>query len=732
MLTSGRTPQQACQQCHVEEAVIRCRDCLPKELYCSNCDVSVHHQYVLHNRESFVGGFYKAMSPKCIVTKDSTGEHVVSEHDCLLPIALPNKICCCGAEDVSVNAGRAIIFININGRYDLSLPLVTCKSCLKSWTPEVKDLILNGYWPGTIEFQTVYTVDLFSTFEDFKVTAPGLSRQAFVRMLQSRSMRSGRVGTISVDCFQRSFLEWTYCRHEMETLLGDDHFSCPACSQDMLAVSLDGNRKMYRFNRNGINENPYFDGTFFAKNEEVAEFLQTIRDKIKTSPGRTICGNSHFKAGSESNKKSQSKLDEEGVMISVCRHCILLNGLQMYRGEVFAYPLYLQKELGKTQKIEFVCTDVMCKYYPYLKRVCEAFPDLEYLLQMRPFLSVMHAKGHSTKCEVEWGGRNQEGAGLTVGEEVEAVNSFMSRAALTTKYMTKSARTDMITIHVRGWNLRKKLNLHNYLAQRYVKTLQRTAEVAGEIEMTKSHLNKTSEDLQQWVTDVQLWAASTPSTISSHDPQGLQRLMEGLVLKIHQKKMELYRETDSNKDRRRKRSAIAKEKSKLEEAITSYNALVSNAEAVDPADTLLAQEFSIWPWETESTVPLRQKKIVFDKIMLLSRLKEEKTILIKEMKQHWQFLAGVSKTLGDDIKLVRGDLKEGICPTNMSVEAYEGLCCIMLARLSDLQHQMSEVKSKYRQIVVDPSVLSIDEEDGEAVCEEFPYLHDDIDSSDED
>lgn len=75
-------------------------------------------------------------------------------------------------------------------------------------------------------------------------------------------------------------------------------------------------------------------------------------------------------------------------------------GSALYRGEVFAYPLYLQKELGKTQKIEFVCTDVMCKYYPYLKRVCEAFPDLEYLLQMRPFLSVMHAKGHSTKCEV--------------------------------------------------------------------------------------------------------------------------------------------------------------------------------------------------------------------------------------------------------------------------------------------------------------------------------------------
>lgn len=59
-----------------------------------------------------------------------------------------------------------------------------------------------------------------------------------------------------------------------------------------------------------------------------------------------------------------------------------------------------------------------------------------------------------------------------------------------------------------------------------------------------------------------------------------------------------YLLVDSNKDRRRKRSTIAKEKSELEEAITSYNALVSNAEAVDPADTLLAQDFSIWPWET--------------------------------------------------------------------------------------------------------------------------------------
>lgn len=79
---------------------------------------------------------------------------------------------------------------------------------------------------------------------------------------------------------------------------------------------------------------------------------------------------------------------------------VLDAGLHMFRGEIFAYPLYLQQDLGKDRKIEFVCTDIMCKYYPYVQRVVESFTELQHVLQMQPFLSVMHAKGHSTKCEV--------------------------------------------------------------------------------------------------------------------------------------------------------------------------------------------------------------------------------------------------------------------------------------------------------------------------------------------
>ncbi|XP_016418471.1 uncharacterized protein LOC107748254 isoform X2 [Sinocyclocheilus rhinocerous] len=99
--------------------------------------------------------------------------------------------------------------------------------------------------------------------------------------------------------------------------------------------------------------------------------------------------------------------------------------------------------------------------------------DLRPLLQMRPVLSVMHAKAHSTKCEIIWSGKNQEGAGTTAGEEVEMVNSYLSRCALTTKYMTKSARNDMLTVHAIGRNRRKREGLHLALSSRCIKTFKK-------------------------------------------------------------------------------------------------------------------------------------------------------------------------------------------------------------------------------------------------------------------
>ena len=54
---------------------------------------------------------------------------------------------------------------------------------------------------------------------------------------------------VNADAFQRSFLQYVYCKSEESKLLGKDPFICPACSPEMVAVSVDGNRKLYRFQK---------------------------------------------------------------------------------------------------------------------------------------------------------------------------------------------------------------------------------------------------------------------------------------------------------------------------------------------------------------------------------------------------------------------------------------------------------------------------------------------------
>lgn len=171
---------------------------------------------------------------------------------------------------------------------------------------------------------------------------------------------------------------------------------------------------------------------FLCKDEDVSLFVDNIRKKVphvslpastnmKTSlscifvilfplpvlfvfcfiqaPGKGVCGSAEFAAAKESSRKSSSRLDEEGIELAVCRHGVLLRALNMFRGEIYAYPLYLHKELC-TENVKFFCADIMCKYWPYLIKVCRVCPELRNLLDQKPFLSVMHAKVHGIKCEV--------------------------------------------------------------------------------------------------------------------------------------------------------------------------------------------------------------------------------------------------------------------------------------------------------------------------------------------
>ncbi|KAF4110033.1 hypothetical protein G5714_009285 [Onychostoma macrolepis] len=567
--------------------------------------------------------------------------YCIHEQACILPtVKAPD--CSCEGTNFTILPGKPVILITINGRFDLHQPLRVCQTCQ--------------------HYSTLYTLDLLNSFQELKVISPGFSRQAFAKLLEHRTKIGGRSGQINGDTLQCSFLEFSCASFEEDQLCCGAPFTCPACTPERLAVSADGNRKLYRFRRDTSSDDPaFFEGLFVAEDVAVSRFVETIQKAVRNTQGKGTCGDSQWTAARETSRRA-SKLDEEGMEVAVCRHGFLLKALNMYRGEIFAYPLYLQKELMPA-KAQFFAMDVACKYWPYLEKAASVLPALQDLTTMKPFLSVMHARAHATKCEIKWSGRNQEGAGTTASEEVEQVNSYLSRCAQTTKYMSKAETFFVVPPHCM-----------QSLSTRYVKLLC------------------TDEVVAQWLSDVKEWAAGeTPNT--SHGSQGtahrgLQQSIEGLYLSVRQRKQTLYRQNDHSKLRHRLRRKLAEDKKLLLQEIEKYNGLVlDSATNIDVAvvEHSLTGESTvsqIWPWEVHGSANISIKKQLHDQVMLTVRLQEEKSILVLEMAQHCTCLQSLAVVLKN--KIAEED------------KGNEGLCCLLRRRLSEVSERLQVLLQQYK------------------------------------
>lgn len=161
---------------------------------------------------------------------------------CLLPISPPRQICSCGPnQDFIIIPGKQTVLVTINGitsfyfyippegdvrssmiiayyyypfvlcctdtdqmvniilfsgLYHLCLPAVCCPLCSCKWTPGIGDLLGYRYWPATTSCQMLFKFDVFTSFEQMKLASPAISEQAFLKMLEHRSLCTGRVRTL--------------------------------------------------------------------------------------------------------------------------------------------------------------------------------------------------------------------------------------------------------------------------------------------------------------------------------------------------------------------------------------------------------------------------------------------------------------------------------------------------------------------------------------------------------
>lgn len=109
------------------------------------------------------------------------------------------------------------------------------------------------------------------------------------------------------------------------------------------------------------------------------------------------CGESTWKAARNKNVKS-SKLDETGLDIAGCRHSLAQFAVNMFRGELYGYAHYILAKKFAEKPLEFFWQDIMCKFWKWAQKSDPAFDHY----QIKPALSVMHAKAHNWTCQVQW------------------------------------------------------------------------------------------------------------------------------------------------------------------------------------------------------------------------------------------------------------------------------------------------------------------------------------------
>ena len=136
------------------------------------------------------------------------------------------------------------------------------------------------------------------------------------------------------------------------------------------------------------------NGNCFLPGIHQSIYMQTVQ--VDKHLYQNMCGDTSWRAAGNTLRKKKN-LCETGLEIAGCRHSVAQKAVNMLYSEIYGYAHYLQTAYFIPKKVEFFWYDVVCKFWPWLKK-----HDGDSEKKMKPALSVMHAKAHSWSCQVVW------------------------------------------------------------------------------------------------------------------------------------------------------------------------------------------------------------------------------------------------------------------------------------------------------------------------------------------
>ncbi|KNF02606.1 hypothetical protein PSTG_04205 [Puccinia striiformis f. sp. tritici PST-78] len=264
--------------------------------------------------------------------------------------------------------------------------------------------------------------------------------------------------------------------------------SCPACfgprpantheypdaTRNLLCVCLDANfQHRHHTKASHANENVQMPRIFITTND-IQEMADIISAKEEESSNKKQQGppdrcTKSFKAADDQRSKSTWKgCDDTGLMGCCCRHDSVIYMANIYKsGEKRSLPMVLLRKLFldvEPDRKVGILYDIGCS----LDKFCQL---RQLLIEERPRIqfgtSVFHAYAHNWLCQLGYHPRFNVGWGLSDGEGLERMWSFLSPLIGPLRYSTRSHRLHSIAHRLKHHNSRDIKKLPRWLCKKF-------------------------------------------------------------------------------------------------------------------------------------------------------------------------------------------------------------------------------------------------------------------------
>lgn len=309
--------------------------------------------------------------------------------------------------------------------------------------------------------------------------------------------------TDTTDQFRYFWYQQQYGFGEQHEIKTDNGTECPACFEiDTKVLSMDTDFQLVRKLSSGKSwDQPKHKEKFFLNQDAVDDFMagqQTKPEKEKIKE----C--SDFQAGNSLRSKvKNSKLSETAVFGSVCRHEFPQSFFSLRHGERLGYPIYMTKHFLEKQSTSdtkiHITYDIACLLAKHIKGNPSYASMLEKIILSIP---VFHCYGHQYSCQILYNPRKTMGLGLTDGESIERLWSYLGGFSKITKEMTPENRVDLLTDGLLHYGRKVKENLGETIIRKNLRAKKIEEESLSLLTQTLAPFPEiTNTRLEEWCNE---------------------------------------------------------------------------------------------------------------------------------------------------------------------------------------------------------------------------------------